>query len=153
MIRYCNILLPTDFSILARHAAPWAKSLAETYGATLHVLHVLTPEVQPFPAPDIGMGVLAVPPDTTQAADMLNRFLDECIHPTCVPITSHTTIGAPVAEIARYARESRIDLIVMGTHARGPVTRMLLGSVSKAVLEHAPCAVLMVPLRAREEGR
>ena len=58
--------------------------------------------------------------------------------------------GAPDLQICRYAAETAIDFIVIGTHARGLVRRIFLGSVSKAVVEHAPCPVLMVPLTAAE---
>lgn len=152
MVRFRNVLLPTDFSDLARNAAPFARSVAETYGATLHVLHVMSPEVQPFPAPDIGMGVLALPPDEEQAKRFLEAFVHDAVGPTPSPVVTDARIGAPVAEITRYACDHQVDLIVIGTHARGLVTRIFLGSVSKAVMEHAPCAVLMVPLRAKEEA-
>ena len=58
--------------------------------------------------------------------------------------------GAPDLQISRYAADAAIDLIVIGTHARGLVRRIFLGSVSKAVMEHAPCPVLMVPLHSTE---
>jgi universal stress protein A len=151
MVRFRHVLLPTDFSDLARNAARFARSIAEEYGAVLHVLHVMSPEVQPFPAPDIGMGVLALPPDEDQARRYLESFVREAVGATSVKVVTQAQVGAPVSEITRYACDNHVDLIVIGTHARGLVTRIFLGSVSKAVMEHAPCAVLMVPLRAKEE--
>lgn len=151
MIRFRNVLLPTDFSPLSRHAVPFARSVAEMYGASLHLLHVMTPEVQPFPAPDIGMGVLALPPDEGQARKALDDFAAETLAGFALKIVKEACVGAPVSEITRYACRQQIDLIVIGTHARGVVTRIFLGSVSKAVMEHAPCAVLMVPMKAAED--
>jgi hypothetical protein len=60
--------------------------------------------------------------------------------------------GPPVPVITEYAREMNIDLIVVGTHARGVVNRILMGSVSRAVLEKASCAVLIVPQTAAAPG-
>ncbi len=63
-----------------------------------------------------------------------------------------TPTGPPAAVICAYGHEIGADLIVLGTHARGLARRLLLGSVSKDVLEHAGCPVLMVPQTARTWG-
>ena len=55
--------------------------------------------------------------------------------------------GSPFVEIVRYARDERIDLIVLGTHGRGPIAHMLLGSVAERVVRKAPCPVLTVRRR------
>jgi nucleotide-binding universal stress UspA family protein len=52
--------------------------------------------------------------------------------------------GSPFVEIVRYARDEKIDLIIMGTHGRGPIAHMLLGSVAERVVRKAPCPVLTV---------
>jgi universal stress protein A len=57
-------------------------------------------------------------------------------------------VGSPFQEIVRYAVEQAIDLIVIGTHGRGPIGHMLLGSVAEKVVRKAPCPVLTV----REQG-
>ena len=53
-----------------------------------------------------------------------------------------TLTGSPFVEIVRYAKEQDIDLIVMGTHGRGPIAHMLMGSVAEKVVRKAPCPVL-----------
>ncbi|MBK8269112.1 MAG: universal stress protein [Planctomycetes bacterium] len=63
-------------------------------------------------------------------------------------VKSEILVGQPFSEICRYAAGQACDLIVIGSHARGIVHRIFMGSVSKAVLEHASCPVLMVPLAA-----
>ena len=63
-----------------------------------------------------------------------------------VRVTSEVTRGHPFVEIVRYARARQIDLIVMGTHGRGAVEHMLLGSVAEKVVRKAPCPVLTVRL-------
>jgi nucleotide-binding universal stress UspA family protein len=55
-----------------------------------------------------------------------------------------TIVGSPFYEIVRYATEQQIDLIVIGTHGRGPLGHMLLGSVAEKVVRKAPCPVLTV---------
>jgi len=60
-----------------------------------------------------------------------------------VPVTS-VSVGRPFAEIIAYAREHEIDMIVMGTHGRGAIAHMLLGSTTEKVVRKAPCAVLTV---------
>jgi nucleotide-binding universal stress UspA family protein len=55
-----------------------------------------------------------------------------------------TVVGSPFYEIVRYAEEQQIDLIVIGTHGRGPIGHMLLGSVAEKVVRKSPCPVLTV---------
>jgi nucleotide-binding universal stress UspA family protein len=65
---------------------------------------------------------------------------------------THTDIveGAPVEEIVDYAKEKEIDLIVMGTHGRGWLAHVLMGSVAEKVVRKAPCPVLTVRLAEHE---
>ncbi len=148
MMRIRHILLPTDYSNLARNAAVYACSLAELYRATLHVVHVVERVPAVVPGPDVSGAALAVPgPEAVAAArQATDRFVQDHLADLAVPVTIRVLEGAPDVQIARYAAEASIDLIVIGTHARGVVKRIFLGSTSKSVLEHAPCPVLMVPL-------
>jgi nucleotide-binding universal stress UspA family protein len=94
------------------------------------------------------VGVVALPVDESATRAQLEAFVRECFGALrSPPVTALLSGSAPLA-ITDYARENAIDVIVVGTHARGLVNRILLGSVSKSVVEHAHCAVLMVPLRA-----
>lgn len=61
-----------------------------------------------------------------------------------------TPVGSPYAEIIQYAAEHHIDLIVMGTHGRGAVGHLLLGSVAERVVRSAPCAAVTVRQGAAE---
>jgi nucleotide-binding universal stress UspA family protein len=61
-----------------------------------------------------------------------------------------TVTGSPPVAIADHARREDIDLIVMGTHGRGPVAHLLIGSVAENVVRTAPCPVLTVPLRGHD---
>lgn len=143
MASFGQILLPVDFSELSDHAAPFARVLAETCGATVHLLHVFTPTV-----PDAGAGIAMLPHKGNELQQMLAEFGDRHLANLGTPPIARVAMGSPVTVITEYARENKIDLIVIGTHARGVMNRIFRGSVSKSVMEHAPCPVLMVPLVA-----
>ena len=140
-----RILLPTDFSELSVRAARVARSLAKVTGATVHLLHVCTPVEVALPCPEVGVLLMKCPPDETDVRNALSNFARRYVEDDGVQVVTAIAKGKPAREIARYAKEARIDRIVIGTHARGIVQRILHGSVSKSVLEHSPCAVVMVP--------
>jgi nucleotide-binding universal stress UspA family protein len=152
MMKVRHILLPTDYSDLARNAAIWARSLAETYGATLHVVHFVERVPGVAPGPEAIATSLAIPgPDALAAAHKaMDQFVRDGLAGLAVPVRPQVLDGSPREQIARYAAAASIDLIVIGTHARGLVKRIFLGSTSKSVLEHAPCPVVMVPMTAAE---
>jgi universal stress protein A len=138
-----NILLPVDFSELSDHAAPFVRSLAESCDAKVHLLHVYVPV-----AADAQAGVALLPLKATEFKQSLSDFADKHFAGLENPPTAYLAVGRPVRNITEYARENTIDLIVVGTHAKGLLNRIFMGSVSKSVMEHAPCPVLMVPLAA-----
>ncbi|MBU0718869.1 MAG: universal stress protein [Planctomycetes bacterium] len=146
MVAIKRILLPTDFSELADHAALFARMLSETHGAALHVLHVRNPLAAAVPAPEAAAGIMLLPASEAELRQQLELFVRERLSGIRAPVVAEVLTGSPVSEITRYAKEAHIDLIVVGTHARGVVNRIFFGSVSKSVLENAPCPVLMVPL-------
>ena len=136
-----RILVPTDFSETAGRALEYGRDLAKVFGAALHVLNVIPdPMTQPWAGEASGIVI----PDllkTWQAE--AERRLSE-LKPAEVPAERATRVGHAFVEIVRYAKEHDIDLIVMGTHGRGAVAHMLLGSVAEKVVRKAPCPVLTV---------
>lgn len=142
-----RILLPVDFSELSIHAAEMACSMAQANDATVHVLHVLQPVEIAIPTPEVGFLVRKVAPDEPAIARRLDAFARDYLIDHGVRVVTVLARGKPAREIARYAQEADIDEIVIGTHARGIARRLVHGSVSKSVLEHASCAVTMVPPR------
>jgi nucleotide-binding universal stress UspA family protein len=128
MIHVTKILYPTDFSSYSTQAYFHAVGLAETYGANLTVVHVHTPDA---------------PGDK---AHWLNQL--EQVRPSNPKIAvSHVLLeGDPASEIARYATDAGIDVIVIGTRGRTGVDRLVLGSVAERVMREAPCSVLVVKL-------
>lgn len=145
MMTIDRILLPVDFSELSIHAAEMACSMAQANDATVYVLHVLQPVELAIPTPEVGFLVRKVPPDEGALARQLDAFARDYLIDHGVRVVTVLARGKPAREIARYAREADIDEIVIGTHAHGIARRLVHGSVSKSVLEHASCAVTMVP--------
>ena len=136
-----RILIPTDFSDTAQRALDYAALIGERFSAELHVLHVIPdPYTQSWSmeptAVDIGQIVKTWETDAKRRLDALEI--------PCDAATRVAKIGQPFVDIVRYARSHDIDLIVMGTHGRGAVAHMLLGSVAEKVVRKAPCPVLTV---------
>src|SRR3989304_8997246 len=119
MIVLKKILVPTDFSDCSAAAVAYGRGMASVFGAELHLLHVVQdPYTQPwaaeaFPAP---LGDLLVQWEEQARKRMLETLPEaEQAH-----VTIATQIGSPFFEIVGYAPEQQIDLIVIGTHGRGP---------------------------------
>jgi nucleotide-binding universal stress UspA family protein len=119
-----QVLVATDFSEVADAALRVAVRYARLLQARLHLLHVFDPE-------------------ETDVADLLADAAAEA--GPGVPVVSAGAGGDPAEEILRYARRHPIDLIVVGTHGRTGVSRVLLGSVAERVVRGARCPVLVVP--------
>lgn len=131
-----KIIFPTDFSHCGDAALKLATSLARDTGATLLIVHVEEPPVA-YGGGEMYYGV------PEPASEDLQRML-EAIVPTdpSVPFEHRLTTGDPAGAIARLAEDEKADLIVMGTHGRTGLTRLLMGSVAEAVVRRAPCPVL-----------
>jgi len=142
MIELKKILLPTDFSEPGLEAANYAVELAERFGATLHLVHVIIdpviylPIFESYPMP-------SREEFETYAQEQLDNWLTDEDKKRCHVIT-HFMHGNPFVEIIKYARDEEIDLIVMGTHGRGEIAHMLTGSDAEKVVRKAPCPVLTV---------
>ncbi|MFO0973471.1 MAG: universal stress protein [Phycisphaerae bacterium] len=146
MIRFQRIVCPTDFSDLAAVATRYARSLAEAYQAELHVIHVVDEAYQYWMAmgPD-SLPIGPAPREVAAAArQQMERWNTAQFEGLATPVVSDVLLGQPFVEIIRYARDKQADLIVMGTHGRGGLTHVLLGSVTEKVVRKSPCPVLTV---------
>jgi len=143
MPTYERILVPTDFSEISLTALDHARFLAERFSSTLHLLHVLE---DPLAGLDLTEGY-SLPNDfLKQLKDRAAARLADLIAPNeRVGFHVQWTVreGSPFVEIVRYAREQNVGLIVLGTHGRGPVAHLLLGSVAEQVVRKAHCPVLV----------
>lgn len=131
-----KVLFPTDFSHTGDKALDLATSLARQRDAVLLIVHVEEP-----PAAYGGGEMYYGMPDP--ATEDLKKMLSEIV-PTDPQVRhEHRLItGDPATAIARVAEEEGAELIVMGTHGRTGLLRLLMGSVAEAVVRRAPCPVL-----------
>jgi len=135
MLTIRTILHPTDFSPLALHAFEIACALAADYKARLVLLHVHEP---PVPVGEL------VPSEPPEFREYLLRDLHELKPAPGVNVEYRVEIGPITEGILCAAAETKCDLIVLGTHGRSGLGRVLLGSVAESVLREAPCLVLTV---------
>jgi nucleotide-binding universal stress UspA family protein len=141
-----TILLPTDFSDCGNSALVYATSLARRFEASIICVHVIEPLVptvgysgmtEPLPIADI----------TEQLEDSAERELPklaECEACEGLQVEEMIVHGDAAAEIVRVAKERQVDLIVIASHGRTGLGRILFGSTAEAVVRHASCPVLVV---------
>ena len=144
MITLKKILVATDFSEPSESALKYARAFAEQFGASIHVMHVME---DPFLYAPTSEGYLVPPHMLEEMESSARSRLNSVLPPADREKFSAQLIlkhGSPFVEIVRYARDADIDLIVMGTHGRGPIAHMLMGSVAEKVVRKAPCPVLTV---------
>ena len=148
-----TILVPTDFNPASDQALSYARELADVFGATLHVLHVLE---DPFPP---GTFTEAYPP-------ALDRYLEDIERQSGAELAAALTDeqkvkysavqimrrGMAAEQILAYLNEHPIDLVVMGTAGRGGLSRLMIGSVADRVVRAAPCPVVTVHPSDAETG-
>jgi nucleotide-binding universal stress UspA family protein len=146
-----KILFPTDFSEGSSNALDYAIDMAKRYGAKLYLVHVLY---------DIGKAAGWYVPhpsmdemykDIEKSAEKeLGRFgLEESRSLKGVERT--VLKGVPHTEIVKFAKENKVDLIIMGTHGRKGMGRVLFGSTASQVVRYAPCPVFAVRLPVYRE--
>jgi len=138
MLPIHTVLHPTDFSERSQNALRLACALARDYCARLVVLHAAMP-----PTVVYGEGALPLDPEIAyrEAHEELNRL---AIPNNDVRAERRFEEGDPAGTILRVARELPADLIVMGTHGRTGLARLLMGSVAERVMRKASCPVLTV---------
>ena len=136
------ILVPTDFSTASDAALPQAEALAKQKSASLLILHVEEPPLA-YGSGELYYGL----PDPN--SERILKMLED-VRPTdqTVAFTHRLTMGDPAGEIVRIAAEEGVEMIVLGTHGRSGLTRMLMGSVAEAVVRRAPCPVLVYRVAA-----
>jgi nucleotide-binding universal stress UspA family protein len=131
-----KIMFPTDFSHTEDAALALATSLARERGSTLLIVHVEEPPA----AYGAGEMYYGMPDPMTED---LGKMLKE-VRPAdaAVPVQHRLITGDPASAIVRLAKDEDVGLIVMGTHGRTGLMRLLMGSVAEAVVRRAPCPVL-----------
>jgi nucleotide-binding universal stress UspA family protein len=139
------VLVPTDFSEPSESALRYGKAMAEAFGASLHVVHVMEDLLAHAWAAEVYVSSMPQLRDEIEkeSRQRLGALLSETERQRLRAETA-LLAGNPFLEIIRYAKAHGVDLIVMGTHGRGPIAHMLLGSVAEKVVRKSPCPVLTV---------
>ncbi len=139
-----RILFPTDISEGSAHAVPFVTDLTKRYGAKLYIIHVMydVARATGWYVPHMSMDELYRDIETNA-----RKEIEKC----CIEdlrgyknVEYRILKGVPHEEILKFADENAIDLIIMGTHSRKGLDRVIFGSTAERVVRHAPCAVLTV---------
>ena len=141
MTRFDEILFPVDLSVQCVQMTPYVGAIAQKFNSNLTLLHVIDAS-DPF-----GYGALSStrtygtdPAELQQQSENeITRFAESAFSGLCV--NRVLKFGKPGPEITRYASQHNSDLVLMPTHGYGGFKRLLLGSVTSAVLHEAPCPV------------
>ncbi len=144
MTLYNRILVPTDGSSEGERAVAHAVDVAAVHNACVHALYVVDTASyagMPMESSWEGVGELL----RSDAREAVKR-VEQLAAATPVDVETAVVDGSPSREIIRYAEENGCDLIVMGTHGRGGIDRLLLGSVAEKVVRGASIPVLTVRL-------
>jgi nucleotide-binding universal stress UspA family protein len=140
-LAFRTILVPTDFGDAAQLALEYAQAIAKRFDAGLRVVHVVE---TPMPldielaAPDAGRA-------NERAMDDARRGLAAVLQGiTSGNVIGQLLVGHTADQIVAYAADHDVDLIVMGTHGRRALARVIVGSVAERVVRTAPCPVFTV---------
>ena len=140
-----QILVATDLTRVSRNALVRADALARDNRAHLHILHVVPdPAREPWTVEAFGIDWERL---RAKARGTGRRALIAATRRLALDTrrtTVDTRMGAPADEILDYAKRHAIDLIVVGTHGRGPLASAILGSVAEAIVRRAVCPVMIV---------
>lgn len=152
MMEWKKVCCAVDFSEPSRIAMNGAVDLARRFQAELTIVHAVVP---PTPAASdvlvssTGLADIAA----EEEADALEAWRLEAEQRAGARVRASLLSGDPAASIVRYARGERCDLVVIGTHGRSGIRRVVLGSVAERVVRLAECPVLVIGERAGLEQR
>ena len=142
-----NILVPTDFSECAHHAAEVAVQIAKAANATIHLLHVVD---IPLTSYDAGMHTYEKIPETMflmkHAKGSMEKLKDESMFKG-VEVTTMVEFDLTYSRITNEAKNKKVDLIVMGSHGVSGFQELMIGSNAERVVRFAECPVLTIKKR------
>jgi len=139
MIAFKRIVVGIDFNEPSLAALEYARSLAASFGSSVSVLHVIQPvttEIYAYSAQMIE--------NWERTAYERLWALFPAAERTALQGRAEVRVGLPVEEILSFADEQNADLIILGTHGRGPIGHLFIGSVAERVVRRARCPVLTV---------
>ena len=153
-----TILVATDFSTASEAATTYAFQLARALGVRVTLLHVvpesdvevmaaLRGNLQSYISREVLIQTFYTEAEKRLAALVDNAKAQDLVQERCV------VTGQPASEIVRWATAKQAQIILVGTHGRSGLERVLLGSVAEHVLRLASCAVLVVPMPQKDTTR
>jgi nucleotide-binding universal stress UspA family protein len=138
-----NILFATDFSEASQAALPYAAAISRRYGSQLHVVHMVSPASYLIPyAPDVPSTIETM--HDAAREDARERMETLASQLTPAPYRTYIRDGEVWEGLSEIIRTQEIDLLVVGTHGRTGVEKLILGSKAEEILRQAPCPVLTV---------
>jgi universal stress protein A len=141
-MEFHHILAPTDLSEPSQQAIQYARELAQKFGATLVLLHVVEPPRYPIEGlpPSEQGGSLLADLEHLATRDLARVLANEAE----VKVVRRVVLGTPYHRIVEVAEAEKVDLIVMATHGRTGFSHLFMGSVAERVVRTAPCPVLTI---------
>jgi nucleotide-binding universal stress UspA family protein len=148
-----RILFPTDFSEGSAHAIPFVADLTKHYGARLYVVHVIydVARVTGWYVPHVSMEEMYRDIETNAGKELEKCCVEELRG--YKDIEYKILKGVPHEEILRFAEENNINMIVMGSHSRKGLDRVIFGSTAERVVRNSRCPVLTVGLPAHQAAK
>jgi universal stress protein A len=144
MIDLKRILVATDFSRHSRVALDYAAAFSKAFNAEVVLCHVLEKPDFLSQLPPVSEGYF--PPNLSEMQEKHARV--QCEQVLAAAGLSQARVllvhGNPAGEIAKAAADEKVDLVIVGTHGRGALAHILLGSVAEKIVRSAPCPVLTV---------
>jgi nucleotide-binding universal stress UspA family protein len=147
--------VPIDFSECGNYALSYAASFARIFGASIICVHVIEPLV-----PTVGYSGMTEPLPMADISDQLEVSAErelpkiaECEECAGLEVEELIVHGEAASEIVRVAKERGVDLIVVSSHGRTGLGRILFGSTAEAVVRHASCPVMVVKPAPHEERK
>lgn len=138
-IQFSNIVFATDFSPAAERAVPYARKIAKHYGSKIVGLHVAAPMVSPMTHPAAWPALLDA--EKAQHEERREQLLDEFAG---IPTEARVEEGDILANLNSTIQKNHADMVVIGTHGRTGLGKLVLGSVAEEIFRTVSCPVLTV---------
>ncbi len=145
MVEVKKILFPVDFTSSSKKVLPFARYLCEKLGASIHLIHVVR-GAEDFTGFDMGAAWFAsFEQELLKGAEKaMERFIDENLQDFPNGLDKSVVMGDVVEEILKMAGQVGADMIVIGTHGRKGLEKIVFGSVAREVVKRADIPVLTV---------
>jgi nucleotide-binding universal stress UspA family protein len=153
-MKISKILIGIDDSKFAEYAASYDFDVARTFNAHVGLVHIVEPAITTDTSTDTIMGMPLQTPDYNemnllefqkeQAESIIERTIAKYAHG--LQVTQFNEYGSTADGILNCSKEFKADLIVIGTHSRSGIDRLLMGSVAESVVRNSHIPVLVVPM-------